>query len=33
MAWPAEAFILDEAGIRQSLASPVLDVLDKKGVE
>ena len=33
MAWPAEAFILDEAGVRQPLPCPVLEVLDNKGVE
>ncbi len=33
MAWPSEAFILDENGLRQSLPLPVLEMLDQRGVE
>ncbi|GAX80160.1 hypothetical protein CEUSTIGMA_g7598.t1 [Chlamydomonas eustigma] len=33
MAWPSEAFILDEAGMRQALALPVMEALEKKGVQ
>lgn len=33
MAWPSEAFTLDESGIMQTLTPTVFDSLHEKGVE
>jgi hypothetical protein len=33
MAWPSEAFTLDESGIMQTLPPTVFDSLHEKGVE
>ncbi len=33
MAWPSEAFVLNDDGLSQSLPQPVLDLFHDKGIE